>query len=208
MIDMRKLIFLPVVLVMTGVWSCSRKTQQVQTGIIQDEAVVSIENNNREAEDYGDVEGAGQEPAWTYFERLSIAFDGDSTFIGMKEDMDFPEWYSGCFVNARDRLTINVIGDTVEKRRMLNDMLRGNEFDLGVGVCNKTTQQQTRRLLREAVERSGTKLDVGFSSREDGTIEVMLTGDSIEAVDKFKSEIFDSPILRFKMVDSLEIILL
>lgn len=77
-----------------------------------------------------------------------------------------------------------------------------------MGVCNKTTQQQTLRLLREAVERSGTKLDVGFSSREDGTIEVTLTGDSIDAVDRFKSEIFDSPILRFKTVESLEIILL
>ena len=206
--DMRKLIFLPVVLVMTGIWSCSRKVQQVQTGIVQDELVVAIQNNIVEAEAYGEEEGGVQEPAWTYFERLSIAFDGDSTCIGMKADMDFPEWYSGCFVNDRDRLTINVIGDTVEMRTMLNDLLGGNEFDLGMGVCNKTTQQQTLRLLREAMERSGTKQDVGFSSREDGTIEVTLTGDSIEAVDRFKSEIFNSPILRFKTADSLEIILL
>ena len=78
--------------------------------------------------------------------------DGDSTCIGMKADMDFPEWYSGCFFNDRDRLTTNVIGDTVEMRSLLNDLLRGNEFDL--------------------------------------------------------SEIFDSPILRFKTVDSLGIILL
>ena len=206
--DMRRLVFLPVVLVMTGIWSCSRKTQQVQTGIVPDEFVATVRDNIPTAEEYGEEEGAGQEPAWTYFERLSIAFDGDSTCIGMKSDMDFPEWYSGCFVNDRDRLTINVIGDTVEMRTMLNDLLGGNEFDLGVGVCNKTTQQQTLRLLREAMERSVTKQDVGFSSREDGTIEVTLTGDSIEAVDRFKSEILDSPILRFKTVESLEIILL
>lgn len=202
------LTLLCIVAFMTGLWGCSKKTQHAQSGIVPDELVAAIQGNVHAAEDYGDVEGAVQEPAWTYFERLSIAFDGDSTCIGMKADMDFPEWYSGCFVNDRDRLTINVIGDTVKMRRMLNDMLRGNEFDLGVGVCNKTTQQQKLRLLREAVERSGTKLDVGFSSREDGTIEVTLTGDSIDAVDRFKSEIFDSPILRFKTVESLEIILL
>ena len=199
---------LSIVFVLTGIWSCSKKTQQVQTGIVSDELVTVIQNSNAVSEAYLEEEGAVQEPAWTYFERLSIAFDGDSTCIGMKADMDFPEWYSGCFVNDRDRLTINVIGDTVEMRTMLNDLLGGNEFDLGVGACNKTTQQQTRRLLREAMEISGTKQDVGFSSREDGTIEVTLTGDSIEAVDKFKSEIFDSPILRFKTVESLEIILL
>ncbi|MDE6560061.1 MAG: hypothetical protein K2K75_01625 [Muribaculaceae bacterium] len=193
---------------MAGLWSCSQKTHNVQTGIVPDELVAAIQNNIPVAEEYGEEEGAVQEPAWTYFERLSIAFDGDSTCIGMKSDLDFPEWYSGCFVNDRDRLTINVIGDTVEMRTMLNDLLGGNEFDLGVGVCNKTTQQQTLRLLREAMERSVTKQDVGFSSREDGTIEVTLTGDSIESVDRFKSEILDSPILRFKTVESLEIILL
>ena len=197
-----------VVTFMTGLWSCSQKTHNVQTGIISDELVAAIQNNIPVAEEYGEEEGAVQEPAWTYFERLSIAFDGDSTCIGMKSDLDFPEWYSGCFVNDRDRLTINVIGDTVEMRTMLNDLLGGNEFDLGVGVCNKTTQQQTLRLLREAMERSVTKQDAGFSSREDGTIEVTLTGDSIESVDRFKSEILDSPILRFKTVESLEIILL
>ncbi|MDE5791758.1 MAG: hypothetical protein K2H96_11100 [Muribaculaceae bacterium] len=154
---------LSIVFVLTGIWSCSKKTLQVQTGIVSDELVTVIQNSNAVSEAYLEEEGAVQEPAWTYFERLSIAFDGDSTCIGMKADMDFPEWYS---------------------------------------------QQQTRRLLREAMERSGTKQDVGFSSREDGTIEVTLTGDSIEAVDKFKSEIFDSPILRFKTVESLEIILL
>ena len=193
---------------MVGIWGCSKKARQVQTGIVPDEFVAAIQSNVHAAEEYGEEEGAVQEPAWTYFERLSIAFDGDSTFIGMKADMDFPEWYSGCFVNDRDRLTINVIGDTVEMRKMLNDLLRGNEFDLGIGVCNKTTQQQTLRQLREAVGRSETKQDVGWSAREDGTIEVTLTGDSIEAVGKFKNEIFDSPILRFKTVESLEIILL
>lgn len=204
----KRLLFLPIIVIMVGLWSCSKKARQVQTGIVPDQLVATIQNNIPTYEEYGEVEGAVQEPAGTYFERLSIAFDGDSTCIGMKADMDFPEWYSGCFVNDRDRLTINVIGDTVEMRRMLNQLLGGNEFDLGIGVCNKTTQQQTRRLLREAVERSGTKQDLGFSSREDGTIEVTLTGDSIEAVDRFKREIFDSPILRFKMVESMDIILL
>lgn len=201
-------LFLPILVFMVGSWSCSKKARQVQTGIVPDQIVVTVQNNIPTTEEYGEEEGAVQEPAWTYFERLSIAFDGDSTFIGMKEDMDFPDWYSGCFVNDRDRLTINVIGDTVEMRSMLNDLLRGNEFDLGVGVCSKTAQQQTLRQFRKAMERSGTKQDVGFSSREDGTIEITLTGDSTEAVDKFKSEIFDSPILRFKTVESMDIILL
>ena len=193
---------------MAGLWSCSQKTHNVQTGIISDELVAAIQNNIPASEEYGEEEGAVQEPAWTYFERLSIVFDGDSTCIGMKSDMDFPEWYSGCFVNDRDRLTINVIGDTVEMRSMLNNLLGGNVFDLGVGVCNKTTQQQMLRHLCEAVGKSETKQDIGWSAREDSTIEVTLTGDSIEAVDKFKNEIFDSPILRFKMVESNEIILL
>ena len=186
----------------TGLWGCSRTARMVQTGILPDELVEAIQSNVHAAEEYGEEEGAVQEPAWTYFERLSIAFDGDSTCIGMKSDMDFPEWYSGCFVNDRDRLTINVIGDTVEMRTMLNDLLGGNEFDLGVGVCNKTTQQHTLRQLREAVGKSETIQDIGWSTREDGTIEVTLTGDSVEAVDKFKSEIFDSPILRFKTVEA------
>lgn len=201
-------LFLSILVFIVGSWSCSKKARQVQTGIVPDQLVATIQNNIPADDEYGEEEGAVQEPAWTYFERLSIAFDGDSTCIGMKADMDFPEWYSGCFVNDRDRLTINVIGDTVEMRRMLNDLLRGNEFDLGVGVCNKTTQQQTLRQLREVVEKSETKQSMGWSAGVDGTIEITLTGDSIEAVDKFKREILDSPILRFKMVESMDIILL
>lgn len=153
-------------------------------------------------------EGVSQEPATTYYNRLSIAFDGDSTCIGMKNDMNFPEWYSGCFYNNNNRLTINVIGDTVEIRKMLVDLLGGDEFDLGIGVCNKSTQLQTKKLLHEAIEKSKLKQDLGISAEADGSIEIMLTGDSINAVDRFKKEVFDSPILRFKITEKIGIILL
>lgn len=53
---------------------------------------------------HSEEEGAVQEPARTYFEKLSYLFGADSTCVGMTDDMNFPEWYSGCFVNGRNRL--------------------------------------------------------------------------------------------------------
>ena len=101
-----------------------------------------------------DEEGAVQEPAWTYFEKLSFLFGADSTCVGIHDDMKFPEWYSGCFINDRNRLTINVVGDTAEIRDALVRQLGGNEFDLGIGVCSIKEQIKTRQQLREAVATS------------------------------------------------------
>lgn len=53
---------------------------------------------------YGE-EGAVQEPAWTYYERLSLALGCDSGSIGISSDMTLPDWHSGYFVNDNDRLT-------------------------------------------------------------------------------------------------------
>ncbi len=87
-----------------------------------------------------DEEGAVQEPAWTYFERLSYLFGADSTCVGMTDDMNFPEWYSGCFVNDRDRLTINVVGDTAKIRDILAQQLGGNEL-IWVSECVQSTSK-------------------------------------------------------------------
>lgn len=223
---LRNLVLLLAILLIVGFWGCTKKVQPIQTDTIHSKPIVGMQNTNEDSffgeEGEMDEEGAMQEPAWTYFERLSLAFDGDSTFIGMKDDMNFPDWYSGCFFNNNDKLTINVIGDTVELRKMLIKLLDGYEFDLGVGVCNKKTQLQTKQLLEKALEKSSDKselsisreqgdtLDVSatLSSQPDGTIEVTLYGDTVNAVDRFKKEIFDSPILRFKTGVSASIILL
>ena len=54
-------------------------------------------------------------------------------------------------MNDRNRLTINVVGDTVETREALSQQLGGNEFDLGIGVCSIKEQIKTTQLLREAI---------------------------------------------------------
>lgn len=152
-----------------------------------------------------DEEGAAQEPAWTYFEKLSYLFGADSTCVGMTDDMNFPGWYSGCFVNDRNRLTINVIGDTLEIRETLAKQLGGNEFDLGVGVCLITEQIKTRQLLKEAIAQKYDG-DLTYATKADGTIEVCLQGDNDSVISRFKREVFDSPILRFKLSDKIGIV--
>ncbi len=157
-----------------------------------------------------DEEGAVQEPAWTYFEGLSYLFGADSTCVGMTDDMDFPEWYSGCVVNDRNRLTINVIGDTLRLRHMLADLLGGDEFDLGEGVCSKNEQIKTRELMNEAISRNYSKIAQGnmsSGSNPDGTIDVCIQGDNDSIIDLFKREVFDSPILRFKVAEEVGIVL-
>jgi len=156
-----------------------------------------------------DEEGAVQEPAWTYYERLSYLFGADSTCVGIRNDMDFPEWYSGCFVNNRDRLTINVIGDTTKLRKMLAKELGGNEFDIGVGLYSRRQQRGVDSLLSKAVEdsRSPVARPVMWGWDEDGTISVTVQGDNDSVIDRFKKEVFDSPLLRFSRGENLGIIL-
>ncbi len=152
-----------------------------------------------------DEEGAVQEPAWTYFERLSYLFGADSTCVGMHDDMNFPEWYSGCFVNDMNRLTINVVGDTSEIRTVLARQLGGNEFDLGIGVCSIKEQIMTKQLLRDAIAQ---KFNGDFTSetKPDGTIEICLQGNSDSIISNFKRDIFDAPILRFTLADTFGLI--
>lgn len=163
------------------------------------------EQKHKEENFASDEEGAVQEPAWTYFERLSYLFGADSTCVGMTDDMNFPEWYSGCFVNDRNRLTINVIGDTVEIRDVLTQQLGGNEFDLGVGVCSIKEQINTRRLLREAIAQ---KYNGDFTSetKPDGTIDICLQGSNDSIIPNFKRDVFDAPILRFTLADTIGLI--
>lgn len=178
--------------------SCSRKVHSLSAGIFQDESVATDNV-------VMDEEGAVQEPAGTYYERLSYAFGADSTCVGMRNDMDFPEWYSGCFVNDRDRLTINVIGDTLKLRPMLTELLDGNEFDLGLGVCSKKEQIKVRQLLHEAIAEN-YKGNMTSGSNEDGTISVTLQGENDSVVERFKREVFDSPILRFKVAEQVGVV--
>lgn len=163
------------------------------------------EQKHEEENFASDEEGAVQEPAWTYFEKLSYMFGADSTCVGMTDDMNFPEWYSGCFVNDRNRLTINVVGDTVDIRDVLSKQLGGNEFDLGVGVCSIKEQIKTRQLLREAIAQK-YKGDITSETKPDGTIDVCLQGSNDSIISDFKRDVFDAPILRFTLADKIGLI--
>lgn len=192
---MRKLIYILSAVTMAISISCSHKIYKyLPTNNGAENSTVT----------QSDEEGAVQEPAWTYYERLSYVFGGDSMCVGIRNDMDFPDWYSGCFVNDHDRLTINVVGDTAELRPMLADLLNGNEFDLGIGIYPKKEQLKVQELLHEAIARH-YKGALQSSSDEDGTITVILQGKDSSVVEDFKKNVFDSPILRFEIADKVGI---
>lgn len=197
---MRKIIYALLFVVMGMSMSCSRKTY---THISNDMAKENISITQ------SDEEGAGQEPAWTYFERLSYVFGADSTCIGIRNDMDFPDWYSGCFVNDQNRLTINVIGDTVKLRHMLNALLQGNEFDIGVGLYSKRQQRTVDSLLTKAVDESNSAVarQLAWAWYEDGTIGLTVQGNNDSVIGQFKREVFDSPLLRFSIGEKVGVIL-
>lgn len=155
---------------------------------------------------YGE-EGAVQEPAWTYYERLSLALGCDSSSIGISSDMTLPGWYSGCFVNDNDRLTINVIGDSLQLRQMLENMLNGNEFDMGMGLYSWNEQRAVTDSLLNAVEHSPIRLNMSCGSNVDGTLDVTLEAADDSAIESFRKEVFDSPLLRFSRADRVGIIL-
>ncbi len=156
-----------------------------------------------------DEEGAVQEPAWTYFERLSIAFGCDSSCIGITDDMILPDWYSGCFVNSDNRLTINVIGDSLQLRRKLEKILRGNEFDVGKGLYSKNEQRAANKQIREAADRNRHRFshNISWSTREDGTIDVFIEGSDSVTTDSFRTIVYDSPLLRIHIAPEVGITL-
>ncbi|WP_289859248.1 MULTISPECIES: TonB family protein [Muribaculaceae] len=192
---MRKIIYTLSLIIVVSSMSCSHKTYT---------NLSNVEGKENTTITQSDEEGAVQEPAWTYYERLSYVFGADSTCVGIRNDMDFPDWYSGCFVNNHDRLTINVVGDTAELRPMLAELLNGNEFDLGIGICPKKEQIRVQELLHEAIA-SNYKGAMQSSSDEDGTITVILQGKDSSVVEDFKKNVFDSPILRFEIADKVGI---
>lgn len=187
-----------VILLLSG---CSKSFRNV----VSYDNIVNSERKHQEEHFSSDEEGAVQEPAWTYFERLSYLFGADSTCVGMRDDMNFPEWYSGCFFNDRNRLTINVVGDTAEIRDALTRQLGGNEFDLGIGVCSIKEQIKTKQLLKEAVAQKYNG-DFQSGTNPDGTIDICLQGNSDSIISNFKRDIFDAPILRFTLADKIEVI--
>lgn len=190
-----------VAVVLFSLCGCSKSYRNAVSNVTAE----NYEQNQEVHDSHTDEEGAVQEPAWTYYERLSYLFGADSTCVGMTDDMDSPEWYSGCFVNDRNRLTINVVGDTVRIRDILTQQLGGNEFDLGVGVCSIKEQIKTGQLLREAIaDKYDGDLTTGIKS--DGTIEVCLQGSNDSVITKFKRDVFDSPILRFSLANQIGIV--
>ena len=201
------LLILLVCLIAGGIYGCADRVNRKTTPPAPAPMASRESMGDRMPSD--DEEGAVQEPAWTYFERLSYLFGADSTCVGINRDMDFPEWYSGCFVNNRDRLTINVIGDTTKLRKMLAKELGGNEFDIGVGLYSRRQQRGVDSLLSKAVEdsRSPVARPVMWGWDEDGTISVTVQGDKDSVIDRFKKEVFDSPLLRFSRGENLGIIL-
>lgn len=150
-----------------------------------------------------DEEGAVQEPAWTYYERLSYLFGADSTCVGIDvHNMDLPDWYCDCYFNDKGRLSINIVGDTLKMRPMLEEMLQGADFDLGIGLCSKKEQLRVDSLLFDAIQRKYTG---NFMTRGnvDGSIDVYLQGDNDSVIQHFKDEVFDHPLLRFKVAKNV-----
>lgn len=204
---MKPLLLILLIFVLSGgIYGCAARVnknthQSPTTTALQDSTVAPVLSD--------DEEGAVQEPAWTYYERLSYLFGADSTCVGIRSDMDFPDWYSGCFVNDRDRLTINVIGDTVKLRKMLAEKLGGNEFDLGVGLYSKRQQQAVDSLLMKATKESSSTVarPLMWGGMEDGTIEVTVQGDNDSVIDRFKREVFDSPLLRYSRSEKVGLLL-
>lgn len=178
--------------------SCSHKTYRTLPGDRGTDNPVASQSE----EEY-----AVQEPAWTYYERLSLALGCDSSCIEISSDMTLPDWYSGCFVNERDRLTINVIGDSLRLRKMLEDMLQGDEFDMGMGLYSWNEQRAVTDSLLKAVERASVRMSMSCSSNVDGTVDVTLEASNDSAIEVFRKEVFDSPLLRFKRADKVGIIL-
>lgn len=195
---MSKLIYMLLCGAVVMAVSCSRSTYKSLSGDIGTATVAATQS---------DEEWAVQEPAWTYYERLSLALGCDSNSIGISSGMSLPDWYSGCFVNKRDRLTINVIGDSLQLRRMLEDMLQGDEFDMGMGLFSWNEQRAVTDSLLKAVERSPVDINMSCSSNVDGTVEVTLEASNDSAIEVFRKEVFDSPLLRFKRADKVGIIL-
>lgn len=195
---MSKLIYMLLCGAVVMAVSCSRSTYKSLPGDIGTATVAATQS---------DEEWAVQEPAWTYYERLSLALGCDSNSIGISSDMTLPDWYSECFVNKRDRLTINVIGDSLQLRRMLEDMLQGDEFDMGMGLFSWNEQRAVTDSLLKAVERSPVDINMSCSSNVDGTVEVTLEASNDSAIEVFRKEVFDSPLLRFKRADKVGIIL-
>lgn len=195
---MSKLIYMLLCGAVVMAVSCSRSTYKSLPGDIGTATVAATQS---------DEEWAVQEPAWTYYERLSLALGCDSNSIGISSDMTLPDWYSECFVNKRDRLTINVIGDSLQLRRMLEDMLQGDEFDMGMGLFSWNEQRAVTDSLLKAVEHSPVDINMSCSSNVDGTVEVTLEASNDSAIEVFRKEVFDSPLLRFKRADKVGIIL-
>lgn len=194
---MNKLIYiLSVIVVIT--MSCSRNTYKFFPNERGSMDMAATQN---------DEDVAVQEPAWTYYERLSLALGCDSNCIGISSDMTLPDWYSGCFVNDKDRLTINVIGDSLQLRKMLQDMLQGDEFDMGMGLYSCNEQRDVTNSLMNTVERNSIRMNISCSSNVDGTVSVTIEAPNDSAIEAFRKGVFDSPLLRFKRADKVGIIL-
>lgn len=203
---MKNLLLLLLIFVISGgIYGCADRISK-KTAAPAPAPMASFETMGERAPS-DDEEGAVQEPAWTYYERLSYLFGADSTCVGISSDMVFPEWYSGCFVNNRDRLTINVVGDTTKLRKMLADKLGGNEFDIGVGLYSKSQQQAVDSLLKKTMEESDSPVarPLMWGWEEDGTIDVTVQGVDDSVIDRFKREVFDSPLLRFSRSEKVGI---
>ncbi len=136
-------------------------------------------------------EYAVQEPAWTYYERLSLALGCDSGSVGISSDMTLPDWYSGCFVNDKDRLTINVIGDSLQLRQMLEDMLKGDDFDMGIGLYSRNEQRAVTDSLLKAVERDSLRMNMSCESNVDGTVDVTLEASGDSVIEAFRKDVFN-----------------
>lgn len=178
------------------VWVCSGCRQRAATPSSSVQTTIS----SSEADSLTRIKNI--DAVWPYVKRLCLAFGGDSTNIIMRKEA-MPDYFGGLYYNEKGQLVIQIIGDSLEGRRKIEEIVQGSDF-----VVEHIVKEYSERELHcimdkfdEILQKATPDMLKNFMSAgvnvSDHRIDIRLIVTTEKTVKEFREKVMDSPAFHF-----------
>lgn len=141
-----------------------------------------------------------------YAQRLAKAFATDSGYVGIRTQTT-PDYFGGMYYNDKGKLVVQIIGDSLEGRRKIAEIIQSNDFEIDP-VTNAYPERELLRIMDELNRRfakADPQIKKNFSSAAVNTgqhridIRLIITNENTEK--EFRAKVMNSPAFYFVKTD-------
>lgn len=121
---------------------------------------------------------------------------------GFLKDSNYPDFFGGAYIDETDRLIVYIKGDSVKRRKIIESIVKDNDFVLKQGRYSYKTLLNLRdKILFLRAEKTNTAIADNIMSchveKRDNCVHVVLMDCSEKRIEEFKKNIINSSAIRF-----------